>query len=44
MWSLSQAWYGDRLDPDFSPRPPAAAQQLLTDAGLTDPFWQLTGA
>lgn len=44
MWSLSLGWYGDRLDPDFVPRGPDATQQLLADAGLTEPFWQLSGA
>lgn len=44
MWSLSKAWYTDRLDPDFSPRTPEAAQELFTDAGLGDPFWQLRGS
>ena len=41
VWLLSVPWYGDRLDPDY--RPPAAetVQGWLTDAGLTDPFWQL---
>jgi Alkylmercury lyase len=41
MWRLAQSWYGDRLDPDWSPRTTAAAQRLLTQAGLTGGFWQL---
>ena len=41
MWRLAQVWYGDRLDPDWSPRPTAAAQQLLGQCGLTGDFWQL---
>ena len=41
MWRLAQPWYGDRLDPDWSPRTAAAAQSLLTQAGLTGGFWQL---
>ena len=41
MWRLAQPWYGDRLDPDWSPRTPAAAQRLLTQVGLTGGFWQL---
>ena len=42
MWRLAQPWYGDRLDPDWSPRPAAAAHRLLAQAGLTGDFWQLT--
>jgi Alkylmercury lyase len=41
MWRLAQVWYGDRLDPDWSPRPAAAAQQLLDQCGLTGDFWRL---
>jgi hypothetical protein len=41
MWTLSQRWYGDRLNRTFTPRSTAAAQQLLEDAGLTSAFWQL---
>jgi hypothetical protein len=41
MWRLAQTWYGDRLDPDWSPRPAAAAQQLLERCGLAGRAWQL---
>ena len=41
MWPLSQAWYGDRLDPDFAPKPVAELQAILTQADLTSQFWQL---
>ncbi len=40
--ALAAAWYGDRLDPDWRPRSPAASQAVLDEAGLTGPFWQLT--
>ncbi len=43
MWTLSQRWYGDRLDASFAPKPIDAVQQFLTDAGLTTDFWQLRG-
>jgi Alkylmercury lyase len=43
MWRLAQAWYGDRLDPDWAPRPAAAAQELLRRCGLTGDFWRLPG-
>jgi hypothetical protein len=41
MWTLSQHWYGDRLDESFSPRSLAEAQHLLDAVGLTSDFWQL---
>ena len=41
MWTLSQAWYGDRLDATFAPRSIGATQRLLDDVGLTSAFWQL---
>ncbi len=43
MWRLAQSWYGDRLDPDWSVRPVAAAQGLLERCGLTGEFWRLPG-
>lgn len=42
MWPLTQAWYGDRLDPAYAPKPVEHHQTLLRQAGLTDEFWQLT--
>ena len=42
MWSITQQWYGDRLDPDWRPADVTRLQTLLTDAGLTSSFWQLT--
>lgn len=41
VWSLAQAWYGDRLDPDFEPHSAAHNQQLLEERGLTGEFWRL---
>jgi hypothetical protein len=41
MWQLAQTWYGDRLDPDWSPRPVATAQRLLEECGLSGGFWRL---
>ena len=43
MWQLAQTWYGDRLDPDWSVRPIAAAQRLLEQCGLSGGFWRLAG-
>jgi hypothetical protein len=38
---LAQAWYGDRLDPDWRPRSRDESQRLLADLGLDSPFWDL---
>jgi hypothetical protein len=43
IWRLAWPWYGDRLDPGWSPRPARAAQRLLEDCGLTGEFWRLSG-
>jgi hypothetical protein len=41
LWRLALPWYGDRLDPDWKPRPLEASQALLEEAGLSGPFWRL---
>ena len=41
LWRLAQAWYGDRLDPDWAPRDRAGLQAALDGVGLTGPFWRL---
>jgi hypothetical protein len=41
MWPLSQAWYGDRLSPDYHPKSVEQLRQILTDAGLVSDFWRL---
>ncbi len=38
-WELSRRWYGDRLDPGFRGRTPAAAMAIFRSVGLTGPFW-----
>lgn len=40
-WRLAKTWYGNRLDPDWSPRPTATAQRLLEECGLVGEFWRL---
>ena len=42
MWELTLGWYGDRLDPAWSPPTVDHLQGLLDAVGLTDPFWRLT--
>ena len=40
--ALAVDWYGDRLDPNWSPRTPEQSQQILHRHGLTGPFWSLS--
>lgn len=39
-WALAQAWYGNYLAPDWSPRSELETNVLLERCGLTDSFWQ----
>jgi hypothetical protein len=38
---LAEAWWGDRLDPDWRPHTREQNQAILTRLGLTGPFWNL---
>ena len=38
---LAEAWWGDRLDPDWRPHTREHNQAILTRLGLTGPFWRL---
>lgn len=40
-WRLAQAWYGDRLSPDWRPKTVDEAQALFAEIGLRGPFWRL---
>ena len=40
---LAQAWYGDRLDPEWRPRSAGESQRILEDCGLSGEFWRLPG-
>jgi len=40
-WRLAQAWYGDRLSPDWRPKTVDQAQALFAEIGLRGPFWRL---
>jgi hypothetical protein len=40
-WALAQAWYSDRLEPDWRRRTASEAQAVFTGLGLTDAFWRL---
>jgi hypothetical protein len=41
---LAEAWYRDRLDPEWVPHTREQNQAILEAIGLTDPFWDLAGA
>jgi len=38
---LGQAWYEDRLAPEWRPRTREQNQAILDRLGLTGPFWRL---
>jgi hypothetical protein len=40
VWQLSQAWYRDRLSPDFSGRTHAEAHAIFAALGLRGAFWR----
>ena len=39
--ALARDWYGDRLDPGWSPRSAEESQRILGAHGLTGDFWRL---
>jgi hypothetical protein len=41
LWTLAQAWYGDRLEPEWVPHDRERNQADLAAAGLTGPFFEL---
>ena len=41
LWRLAEAWYGDRLDPAWTPRTRDDHQSVLESVGLTGEFWRL---
>jgi hypothetical protein len=41
MCDLAHAWWGNRLDPAWVPRPLAGSQAILDRLGLTEPYWRL---
>ena len=40
VWELSQAWYGNRMDPDFRGRSIEQVVELFSRFGLTSEFWR----
>jgi hypothetical protein len=41
LGELAQAWWGDRLSPNWRPRTRDESQEILDRLGLTGEFWQL---
>jgi hypothetical protein len=41
LCELAQAWWSDRLAPDWRPRTREESQAILDRLGLTGDFWQL---
>lgn len=44
LWGLAQAWYGDRLAPDWRRRTPEEAEAVFAGLGLEGDFWRLRPA
>jgi hypothetical protein len=41
VWALSQAWYGNRLSPDYHGRTPEQVRAIFEGLGLNSPFWSV---
>jgi hypothetical protein len=41
-WRLAEAWYEDRLTPDWTRKTPDEAQAVFDSIGLVGTFWQLS--
>jgi Alkylmercury lyase len=41
LWELAQAWWRDRLSPEWHPRTREESQAILDRLGLTGEFWLL---
>lgn len=40
-WRLAQAWYADKLNPDWRRKTLEESEAMLAGIGLTEPFWSL---
>ncbi len=40
-WKLAQAWYSDKLSPDWRRKTPEESEAMLASIGLLEPFWSL---
>ena len=41
-WRLAEAWYADRLSPDWARKTPDEAQTVFDSIGLSGTFWALS--
>ena len=41
QWALAQAWYGDRMAPDWRRKTPDEVEALFAELGLTSAFWEI---
>ena len=41
QWRLADAWYANRLAPDWRRRTPDEAEALFAEVGLEGDFWRL---
>lgn len=41
-WRLAQAWYADKLSPDWKRASAQEAEAIFAAIGLTGDFWRLT--
>ena len=41
LWGLADAWYADRLAPDWQRRTAAEAEAVFAGLGLAGDFWRL---
>jgi Alkylmercury lyase len=41
LWRLADAWYADRLRPDWRRKSPNEVESLFAEIGLTGAFWRL---
>jgi hypothetical protein len=41
-WRLGEAWYADKLSPDWRRATAAEAEATFASIGLTGDFWRLT--
>jgi hypothetical protein len=41
QWRLAEAWYANRLDPDWRRRTLAEAEAVFAGLGLAGDFWRL---
>lgn len=41
VWALSQAWYGNRLSPDYHGRTREQVRAIFEGLGLRGAFWEV---